>query len=97
MTLTLQHAAHPGEVLSDELRELGVPLEELAAQIELPLAALEGVVSGRRAIDGDTALRLGHWFGTSPQFWMNLQVQHDLLAAERLSGERIRNLPTRAA
>jgi len=86
---------HPGEILADELAELGVTPTELARQIEVPANRLSEIVRGRRGISGDTALRLGHWFGTSPQFWINLQNAHDLrLAAER-AGDAIGRLPKR--
>lgn len=52
---------------------------------------------GKRSITGDTELRFGHWFGTDPQFWLNLQAQHDLALAEKENGEAIRRLPRRAA
>ncbi len=88
---------HPGEILADELVELGVTPTELARQIEVPANRLSEIVRGRRGISGDTALRLGHWFGTSPQFWINLQNSYDLkLAAER-AGAAIGRLPTRLA
>ena len=57
---------------------------------------LSQIIAGKRAITGDTALRLGHWFGTDPQFWLNLQSQHDLALADRQSGDAIRKLQTRA-
>jgi plasmid maintenance system antidote protein VapI len=53
-------------------------------------------MAGKRSISGDTALRLGHWFGAEPQFWLNLQTQFDLVVADRETGEKIRNLPTKA-
>ena len=56
-----------------------------------------GGASGKRSITGDTALRLGHWFGSEPQFWLNLQAQYDLAQADRETGAAIRELPTRAA
>ena len=93
----LQHAAHPGEVLKDELSELGITPTELARQINVPAGRMSLIINGKRAITGDTALRLGHWFKTDPQFWMNLQAQFDLLAARRAAGKSIQALPTRPA
>ncbi|MDA0665069.1 MAG: HigA family addiction module antitoxin [Proteobacteria bacterium] len=87
-------AAHPGEILKDELDERGLSLSELARQIDVPPGRLSEIVNGKRAVTGDTALRLGHWFGMDPQFWMNLQAQFDLARAEEAAGERIRALPT---
>jgi len=59
---------HPGEILADELEELGVSPPELSRQIRVPANRIRQIVNGKRAITGDTALRLAHWFGTSPQF-----------------------------
>ena len=78
---------HPGEILGDELKELGVSPTELARQIAVPPNRLSQIVGGKRAITGDTALRLGHWFGMSAQFWLNLQSVYDLeIAQARLAG-----------
>ncbi|MFI0845215.1 HigA family addiction module antitoxin [Mesorhizobium sp. IMUNJ 23232] len=89
-------AIHPGEILADELAELGITATELARHIAVPANRITQMVKGRRSITGDTALRLGHWFGTSPQFWLNLQSAYDLRMAENLSGEEIRALPRRS-
>ncbi len=86
---------HPGEVLGDELAELGLSAAELARQIDVPPNRISQLLRGRRAVTGDTALRLGHWFGSSGQFWLNLQSAYDLRLAEQLAGEAIRKLPTR--
>lgn len=93
----LQHAAHPGEVLKEELGELGITPTELARQIDVPANRLSQIVRGKRAVTGDTALRLGHWFRIDPQFRMNLQAQFDLRAARKAAGTRIEALPTRPA
>ena len=76
-------AMHPGEILADELAELGVTPTPLARQIDVPPNRLSQIIHGRRGISGDTALRLGHWFGTSPQFWLNLQSAWNLRRAQR--------------
>ena len=89
-------AIHPGEVLADELEEIGVSPTELARQLAVPANRISQIIQGKRTVSGDTALRLGHWFGTSPQFWLNLQAAHDVRVAEKLSGADIRKLPTRA-
>ena len=89
-------ASHPGEILRDELCEIGVTPTEFARQIDVPPNRISQIIAGKRSITGDTALRFGHWFGTGPQFWLNLQMQFDLAAAERLTGEIIRHLPTKA-
>ena len=90
-------AVHPGEILRDELEELGITPTEFARQIAVPPNRIARIVAGKRSITGDTALRLGHWFGAEPQFWLNLQSQYDLVQAHKAAGAGIRRLPTRAA
>ena len=87
---------HPGEHLAEELRELGISAAELARQIEVPTNRVTGIINGQRAISADTALRLGHWFGTSGEFWLNLQKLYELRAAERDLGPTIARLPRAA-
>jgi addiction module HigA family antidote len=87
---------HPGEVLGDELQELGVTPTELSRQIKVPPNRLSQIIHGKRGITGDTALRLGHWFGTSAQFWINLQTAYDLRVANERAGKEIDQLPTRS-
>lgn len=89
-------AVHPGRVLKDELEELGITPTEFARQIDVPPNRVSQIIGGKRAITGDTALRFGHWFGTDPQFWLNLQAQFDLAQADKETGEAISHLPTRA-
>src|ERR1700722_5095382 len=86
---------HPGEVLKHELVECGVSPTQFARQIDVPPNRVSQIIAGKRSVTGDTALRLGHWFGIDPQFWLNLQAQHDLAVADREIGEAIRHLPTR--
>ncbi len=88
---------HPGEILKDELEELGVTPTELARQIAVPPNRISQIISGRRSITGDTALRLGHWFGSSPEFWLNLQCAYELRVAAQAAGRGISKLPTRHA
>jgi addiction module HigA family antidote len=90
-------AIHPGEVLRDELEELDITPTEFARQIAVPPNRISQIISGRRSITGDTALRLGHWFGNSPEFWLNLQSAHDLRIAAQVAGRHISRLPTRHA
>jgi addiction module HigA family antidote len=86
---------HPGQILADELQELGILPSELSRQIEVPPNRISQIIHGKRAITGDTALRLGHWFQTSAQFWLNLQMAYDLdLAAARV-GSEVEKLPVR--
>jgi len=88
---------HPGEVLAEELSELGVSAAELARQLKVPANRITGIVNGERSISADSALRLGHWFGTSAEFWLNLQKSYELRLAEREKGNEIKRLPRRAA
>jgi addiction module HigA family antidote len=66
---------------------------ELARQLDVPVNRITGILNGQRGISADTALRLGHWFGTSAQFWMNLQQFYELRRAEAEVGESIAKLP----
>ncbi len=86
---------HPGEILADELAELGVSPTELSRQIAVPANRISQIIQGKRSITGDTALRLGHWFKTSGQFWLNLQTAYDLRVAAVEAGRAIDKLPTR--
>lgn len=85
---------HPGEHLAEQIEELGISAAQLARQLRVPTNRVTEILKGRRSITGDTALRLGHFFGTSPEFWMNLQKLYDLRLAESKSGETIKDLPT---
>ena len=87
-------AIHPGEHLPEQLEELGMSAAELARQLKVPTNRITEVRNGRRAVTGDTALRLGHFFGTSAEFWMNLQKLYELRLAENKSGKTIKHLPT---
>jgi addiction module HigA family antidote len=86
-------AIHPGEHLALELEELEMTASELARKLDVPPNRVTSILKGQRAITGDTALRLGHFFGTSPQFWLNLQSLYDLRVAERKAGKTISALP----
>jgi addiction module HigA family antidote len=90
-------AVHPGEILEDELDELGITPTELARQIDVPPNRISQIIAGKRAVTGDTALRLGHWFGCEPQFWLNLQSAYEIRIAEEKAGREIARLPVRAA
>lgn len=76
-------AIHPGEHLKEELATLGISASELARQLEVPANRITGILNGERSLTADTALRLAHWFGTSADFWLNLQKTYDLRIAER--------------
>ena len=85
---------HPGEHLVEELRELDMSAAELARRLDVPTNRITQILNGRRAITGDTALRLAHFFGTTPEFWLNLQALYEIRVAERKSGKSIKTLPT---
>ena len=84
---------HPGEHLAEELRELGISAAELARQIDVPVNRITSILNGQRAVTADTALRLGHWFGMSPEFWLNLQTLYALRLARREVGRSVDKLP----
>jgi addiction module HigA family antidote len=86
-------AIHPGEHLAEELKALGMSAAELARKLEVPTNRITGILNGQRAITGDTALRLAHFFGTSAAFWLNLQSLFELRVAEKKVGKAIRALP----
>lgn len=89
-------AVHPGEILKDELDELDITPTEFARQIDVPPNRISQIIAGKRAVTGDTALRFGHWFGTEPQFWLNLQSAYEIRIAEEKTGHEIAQLPIRA-
>lgn len=89
-----RRAVHPGEILEDELLERGVSPTAFAHDIDVPPNRVSQIIAGKRSVTGDSALRFGHWFGIDPQFWLNLQSQFDLAAAEQKVGMAIRELPT---
>jgi antitoxin HigA-1 len=86
---------HPGEHLAEELGTLGLSAAEFARQIDVPANRITSIVNGQRSISADTALRLAHWFGTSPEFWLNLQKVYELRLAQRQVGALIEKLPRR--
>ena len=86
-------AIHPGEHLGEELKELGISATELARKLHVPTNRVTGILNGQRAITGDTALRLAHFFGTSAEFWLNLQSLYELRIAQKKVGKSIQALP----
>ncbi len=69
---------HPGEILADELAELRITASELAREVQVPANRITQIIAGKRTVSADTALRLGEWFGTGPQIWLNLQQAYEL-------------------
>ena len=86
---------HPGEILGDELKEIGISNAELARTLEVPANRISQIVAAKRAISADTALRLSRYFGTTPDFWMNLQKTYDLDVARQQIGKALRHIPQR--
>ena len=87
-------AIHPGEHLGEELKELRMSAAELARRLDVPTNRVTEILNGRRAITGDTALRLAHFFGTTAEFWLNLQGLYELRIAQKKAGKSIDRLPT---
>ena len=83
---------HPGEFLADELEEIEMTATELSRQIDVPPNRISQIVRGKRDISADTALRLGQFFGTGPELWLNLQKAYDLDKAKAVLGTKIRNI-----
>ena len=82
---------HPGEILSEEfMKPLGISINRLARDLDVPPNRIHGIVHGARAITADTALRLGAYFGVAPETWLNLQTEYDLRLARGTIGEKIR-------
>lgn len=88
------NAIHPGEHLALELGELKMSAAELARQLDVPTNRITEILNRRRAITGDTALRLAHFFGTTAEFWLNLQSLYEIRIAQRKLGKSIKALPT---
>ena len=86
-------ATHPGEHLAEELKVLGMSAAELARKMKVPPNRVTRILNGTRTITADTALRLAHFFGTSAQFWLNLQSLYDLRVAHQKVGKSIKPLP----
>ncbi|MHB1528953.1 MAG: HigA family addiction module antitoxin [Acidiferrobacteraceae bacterium] len=87
-------AIHPGEHLAEQLDTFDLSAAELGRRLRVPANRITEILNGQRAITGDTALRLGHFFHTSPAFWLNLQALYELRLAEQKSGRAIKELPT---
>ena len=86
-------AVHPGEVLAQDLTAIGMSAAELARQLQVPANRITAILNWQRAVTGDTALRLAHYFGTSAEFWLNLQGLYEIRVAEKQTGKMIKTLP----
>jgi len=91
--------AHPGEILDEEfIKPLGMSVNALAMALRVPATRIGAIVKGERSVTADTALRLARFFGTSPEFWMNLQSMHDLTKTRIKAGDTLsRDVRPRAA
>ena len=81
---------HPGEILADEINQLGITASQLAGKLNVPKNRITEIINGQRGITADTALRLGYYFGTGAELWMNLQKNYELKVAEQTNGKAIR-------
>ncbi len=80
---------HPGEILRDELEELSLTANAFAKELSVPTNRITSILNGSRSITADTALRFARYFGTTPEFWLNLQSAYDLKIANRKHGKKI--------
>ena len=92
----LRTPIHPGEILADELAELGLSAAELARTLHVPTNRITQILKGQRAITADTALRLGKWLGTGAELWLNLQKSYELRQAQQELREELKTIPRRA-
>lgn len=90
----LRTAIHPGEQLAEHLSDLTMSAAELGRHLKVPANRITEILKKQRAITSDTALRFGHFFGTSPEYWLNMQATYELHIAEQKVGADIRSLPT---
>ena len=86
---------HPGEILADELDELGISAAELARILHVPTNRITQILKGQRAVTADTALRLGKWLGTGAELWLNLQKSYELRRAQQELGDELKTIPRR--
>jgi addiction module HigA family antidote len=83
---------HPGEILQEQMQELGLSANALATKLSVPANRISAILRGSRGITADTALRLGRFFGQTPEFWMNLQRTYDLVVAERDIADELKRI-----
>ena len=84
---------HPGKILKDELDEIGISAKKLADAIGVPSNRVSEIIRGRRGITAETAVLLGAFFGTSAEFWLNLQMSYELRVARQATGGKLRKIP----
>ena len=83
---------HPGEILREELAEIGLSANAFAQALGVPANRISSILNGKRSITADSALRLSRYFGTTPEFWMNLQSAYDVKMAKQSNWEEIRRI-----
>jgi len=83
---------HPGEILREQMEEFQLSANGLATRIGVPANRISAILNGTRGITADTALRLGRFFGQTPEFWMNLQRTYDLVVAERAIVDELKRI-----
>jgi addiction module HigA family antidote len=88
---------HPGEILAEDLRDVGMSMNQLAKAIHVPMNRISAIINGQRGITGDTAVRLARYWGTSPEFWMNLQSQYELRCAKHALEDSLEQIEPRTA
>lgn len=82
---------HPGEILKETLADLGISMNRLSKEIHVPANRISSIVAGQRAITGETALRLGRYFGTTPEYWLNMQARYELETARDQWADRVKS------
>jgi addiction module HigA family antidote len=88
---------HPGEILAEDLRDAGISMNQLAKAIRVPMNRISAIVNGQRGITGDTAVRLARYWGTTAQYWMNMQSRYELDCAEDALADSISQIQPRTA
>lgn len=84
---------HPGQVLAQQLADVGLTASDLARDIDVPVNRVTAIINGQRGVTADTALRLGHWFDGDPEDWLGLQLEYELALARRDGGAKVKKLP----
>jgi len=88
---------HPGAILAEDLEDAGISMNKLAQAIHVPMNRISGIVNGRRGITGDTALRLARYWGTTPEYWMNLQSHYELEIVKDAAGSEFSTIKPHSA
>jgi addiction module HigA family antidote len=96
-TTTKFPPVHPGAILAEDLRDAGLSMNQLAKEIHVPMNRISAIVNGKRGITGDTALRLARYWGTTAEYWMNLQLHYELEVAKGAIGSAISAIKHRSA